>query len=71
MNTCPRGHFHLPLTFFKRKRRIKCQDEGNSFRMERLSNGGVIESKIWPTLISSNRAVFPISTLALKSISDI
>lgn len=29
---------------------------------KRLRNGGVIESKIWPTLVSSNRPVFPIST---------
>lgn len=33
---------------------------------KRLSNGGVIESKIWPTFISSNRAVSSISTASTK-----
>lgn len=33
---------------------------------KRLSNGGVIESKIWPTLVSSNRACFSISTASMR-----
>lgn len=33
---------------------------------KRLSNGGVIESKIWLMVISSNRAVFSISTASTE-----
>lgn len=33
---------------------------------KRLSNGGVTESKVWPTLFSSIGTVFPISTARTK-----
>lgn len=67
MNTCPRGHFHPPFWHLLKGRGILNPGmKGTVSGWKRLSNGGVTESKVWPSLFSSIGTVFPISTAKTK-----